>query len=315
VSIILATSSKERRRLPILRVLGVLCGSYFCAATCLAADIRTWAFEATIVQLDDPAFTAADVRLGDTVRGTFSYDITTAPDPNPAPDLASYTPRPGFRGVQVAIENPRTDTQIEYVPLVSLGIEYWIDIWTNGETTPSEDDDESGVYFYQFTTPPNPDWAYSDFINMGFDRPGILNELSLPTEYDLGDWPRAWIYLWADELVEGITAQFHTVTPVSPGDFDIDGDVDAQDYDSWRSDYGIQGYTDADGNRDSRIDAADYVIWRDNLGGGTTTPFEVAEPMSLTLGMLPCLAVRLIILRHRPRIYRPFATNGERGME
>jgi hypothetical protein len=272
---------------------------------CPAAEIRTWAFEATIVQLDDPAFTAADVRLGDPVRGTFSYDLSTAPDPNTDSDIAYYTPRPGFRGVQVVIENPRTDARIEYVPVVTLESEYWIEVWTNGETTPAEDDDESGVYFYQFTTLADPAWRLSDFIHMGFDRPELLTDFSLPTEYDLDDWPRAWIYLWTDHVLKGLTAQFHAVTPVMAGDYDIDGDVDAQDYDSWRSDYGIRGYTDADGNRDSRIDAADYVIWRDSLGAGTATSTTIPEPRSALLLFLLCLLLSGLSMgtqKHEPRV-------------
>jgi hypothetical protein len=289
-----------------LRALCVLCGYSFCAEYGWAAEIRTWAFEATVVQLDDPAFTAADVRLGDTVRGTFSYDLTTAPG-NPAPDLATYAPLPGFRGVQVAIENPRTDTRIEYVPVVTQGFEYEIEVWTNGETTPAEEDDESGVYFYQFTTPPNPDWAYSDFINMGFNRPGLLTDFSLPTEYDLDDWPSAWIYLWADDIPLGLTAQFHTVTPVLPGDYDLDGDVDSQDYDSWRSDYGVHGYTDADGNRDSRVDTVDYVIWRDNnLGTGIATSTMIPEPSTALLCFLLCLLA--VCLREHKTMNRVLLT-------
>ena len=106
---------------------------------------------------------------------------------------------------------------------------------------------------------------------------------------------RAVVWLWADDLLDGITAEVHTIFPVTPGDYDLDGDIDAQDYGSWQSDYGVGGYSDADGNRDGSIDAADYVRWRKNLAAAVADPAAtVPEPTSTTLGMLAlvCLLPR-----------------------
>ena len=47
------------------------------------------------------------------------------------------------------------------------------------------------------------------------------------------------------------------------GDYDIDGDVDRDDYDVWRSSFGSNLLLAADGNRDGRVDIADYTVWRD----------------------------------------------------
>ena len=50
------------------------------------------------------------------------------------------------------------------------------------------------------------------------------------------------------------------------GDYDIDGDVDANDYTVWRSNYGSNLLLAADGNHNGVVDAADYIVWRDHLG-------------------------------------------------
>ena len=52
------------------------------------------------------------------------------------------------------------------------------------------------------------------------------------------------------------------------GDYDADGDVDANDYGVWRSAFGsatILYGSGADGNFDGVVDAADYVVWRKSL--------------------------------------------------
>ncbi len=49
-----------------------------------------------------------------------------------------------------------------------------------------------------------------------------------------------------------------------PGDYDGDGDVDATDYTTWKTDFGTHSY-DSDGNGDATVNLADYTIWRDHL--------------------------------------------------
>lgn len=56
------------------------------------------------------------------------------------------------------------------------------------------------------------------------------------------------------------------VTTEYAADFDLDGDVDADDYAKWKSDYGQNAESDANG--DGLSNAADYVIWRNTLGSG-----------------------------------------------
>ena len=76
-----------------------------------------------------------------------------------------------------------------------------------------------------------------------------------------------------------------------PGDYDVDGDVDANDYLVWRDTYGgtpVSG-TGADGNGDGVVDAADYTVWRDNLGAQLTPSASAdaaPEPSAIAVGVL-----------------------------
>jgi hypothetical protein len=66
----------------------------------------------------------------------------------------------------------------------------------------------------------------------------------------------------------GTPGRDDTPTPELPGDYDLSGVVDEQDYTVWRSNWGssVPAGTSADGNADGMVDAADYVLWRMNLG-------------------------------------------------
>jgi hypothetical protein len=51
-----------------------------------------------------------------------------------------------------------------------------------------------------------------------------------------------------------------------PGDFNLDGTVDAADEVVWRETEGSKTDLRADGNRDGRVDQADYNVWRSHFG-------------------------------------------------
>lgn len=63
------------------------------------------------------------------------------------------------------------------------------------------------------------------------------------------------------------------------GDYDIDGDVDADDYHLWRDAYGSTLHLAADGNGDGVVGPADFAVWRDNLGQTLEAP--LATPIAL----------------------------------
>lgn len=88
------------------------------------------------------------------------------------------------------------------------------------------------------------------------------------------------------ELYEGLFAAL-----VTPGDYDLDGDVDAADYDAWTSQSGTTGVASADGNRDGLVNAIDYTIWRDRFDAiGTALEAAVPEPTSAVLALLAVAA-------------------------
>jgi hypothetical protein len=86
----------------------------------------------------------------------------------------------------------------------------------------------------------------------------------------------------------------------SPGDFNLDGVVDAADYTVWRDNLGAGLLGDA--NFDGIADAADLAIWRDAYGevrqqlALTGSSLAVPEPASAAMAFLAlaaCLRVRL----------------------
>jgi hypothetical protein len=102
--------------------------------------------------------------------------------------------------------------------------------------------------------------------------PGIArwSDYSSAVTVDPNDAHRFWIsnaYVSGRNLASTWVSELF-VTPVLPGDYDFDGDVDEADYGTWRSTFGSQVThgTKADGNGDGVVNGADYVVWRKNLG-------------------------------------------------
>jgi hypothetical protein len=99
-------------------------------------------------------------------------------------------------------------------------------------------------------------------------------------------------------------------TPLVPGDYNLDGTVDAADYQVWRSDFGnsteISPLIHGDGNADGTVDAADYAIWRNHvgeswsgLGSGSIDPHSVPEP---TTSLQVAIVALIGLLAFRPAI-------------
>ncbi|HEX6961299.1 MAG TPA: PEP-CTERM sorting domain-containing protein, partial [Lacipirellula sp.] len=86
------------------------------------------------------------------------------------------------------------------------------------------------------------------------------------------------------------------LAPVTPGDFDGDGDVDGDDLAQWRGDFGASALSDADGDGDS--DGADFLAWQRQLGSGAALSAAAAgvpEPSAtalLTLALAALLAAK-----------------------
>jgi hypothetical protein len=267
---------------------------------CAAADIRTWAFEATIFYMDDPQKQFGDVRLGDPVRGTFSYDVSLPRDASSSPpQWADYTHPGWFQGLRMAIDNPRTGEELRWGGEADDYRDYFVAVFRE---SPYYDPGTSAVAFWSTTEPP-PRRGLLPVVYMEFLGPSVLTEISLPTAYHLDDWPSAALYFGATgNPTDAVIAQIHTLTPITPGDFTLDGDVNADDYSLWQSTYGPTGISEADWDRNGTVDASDYVVWRKNAGT-TSVPQPVAavpEPTA-TAVLLPAAVSFAVCIGHRYR--------------
>lgn len=77
-------------------------------------------------------------------------------------------------------------------------------------------------------------------------------------------------------------------SPVSIGDYNADGVVNAADYSVWRDELGQSGAgLSADGNGDNTVNSLDYAIWRSNYGtaagAATTNIVQAPSPATCTL--------------------------------
>jgi hypothetical protein len=93
-------------------------------------------------------------------------------------------------------------------------------------------------------------------------------------------------------LAIGPGAKVYRVRYVNPllGDYDIDGDVDSQDYNPYRSAFGSNYLLASDGNRDNVVSAADYVVWRkftSSSGASILATAETEDSSSPTLAAAP----------------------------
>ena len=68
--------------------------------------------------------------------------------------------------------------------------------------------------------------------------------------------------------------EVQTAAPALPGDYNLDGIVDAVDYTVWRDTLGqsVPAFSGADGNGDAQITEADYQVWRSNFGATLPSP-------------------------------------------
>ncbi|HEX2473607.1 MAG TPA: PQQ-dependent sugar dehydrogenase [Lacipirellulaceae bacterium] len=109
--------------------------------------------------------------------------------------------------------------------------------------------------------------------------------------------------LYIAYLVTGDVYRINTNATVA-GDYNGDGDVDVDDYNTWRASFGLSSqpnFPPADGNRNGVVDTADYVIWRKAFGAaGAGSSFEgVPEPSTMLL--IISFATAAVFVLRRPR--------------
>ncbi len=102
------------------------------------------------------------------------------------------------------------------------------------------------------------------------------------------------IELFSFDLFSGVSSVFGgaELYETHAGDFDLDGDVDEVDLQTWESGYGdtpFAAYQDGDSNADGSIDGFDFLIWQRNFGIPLPTvaaSASVPEPSTLLLASL-----------------------------
>lgn len=75
---------------------------------------------------------------------------------------------------------------------------------------------------------------------------------------------------WSERILE------YFGNPAIPADFDLDGDVDGEDFLLWQQNFGLANGAlpgDGDANRDGRVDGEDFLIWQ--------ATFSVSQPRSI----------------------------------
>lgn len=69
---------------------------------------------------------------------------------------------------------------------------------------------------------------------------------------------------WRASAVNGGSPGTDGSLPQAPGDYDHDGSVNENDFETWKASFGstVAPGNGADGSGDGKVDAADYVVWR-----------------------------------------------------
>jgi hypothetical protein len=85
---------------------------------------------------------------------------------------------------------------------------------------------------------------------------------------------------WARENYE-----FMFMPATLPGDYNVDGSIDAADYVVWRDTFGsatdLRANGDNIGPSENVIDEADYVVWRANFGASRALSVPLAKQTSV----------------------------------
>lgn len=158
--------------------------------------------------------------------------------------------------------------------------------------------------------------ANLDFQNGGFTVFGrivftgtaTMNAIAALTRYDLDPFPQDAfdnVPLQPDiEMVKPLKDRLVYVTDVfirtaiPAADYDIDADVDLNDYNVWKSTLGSTTDARADGNGNGIVDAADYVMWRKAFGPtGASVVGIVPEASTAILLLLAAIHISLLRLR------------------
>jgi hypothetical protein len=89
------------------------------------------------------------------------------------------------------------------------------------------------------------------------------------------------------------------VIDVIPGDYDLDDDVDGNDFLVWQRDLGSTTNLNADGSNNGVVDAADLTIWKTQFPPSLPPPVASAVPEPTGLGLALATFLATIVARRR----------------
>jgi autotransporter-associated beta strand protein len=124
------------------------------------------------------------------------------------------------------------------------------------------------------------------FLSVSGGAGGMFDTLDLPSLAPGLTW----------SINPGNVTVFLHVVAALPGDYSMNGVVDAADFTVWRDTLGQTGNgLAADGNNDQRIDDADLAVWRSQFGqslpGAGQAATNVPEPAALSIALLAAVGI------------------------
>jgi len=215
------------------------------------------------------------------ITGTFSYDIPSSEARGPD---NSRVYRQAIQGGLTFDAFGSNETSILHI----VANQYTVTV--NNDFLPQNTPSPIDSFEVDLIPPPGPFLANNSSITSTKSR------LSIPFNWDEqtftgNDQP----YLWPDlppvsDVTVGLIGTFSapgafdvkTLTRIQPrqGDYNVDGQVDANDYLEWRNAFGDSDppHAYADGNGNGIVDGADYVVWRSAQSLSNASSASVPEP-------------------------------------
>jgi hypothetical protein len=148
----------------------------------------------------------------------------------------------------------------------AVGAELSMKVWKDGEQEPSE-----------------PQWQFTDPDPLGPGPFGVAAQ-----HWRSGSTPPGIVDATFDDIF---------FTTVHEADFDLDGDVDGDDFLIWQASFGVDGGGDGDGDGDT--DGDDFLIWQTEFGSGSGLAGAVVpEPASIVLLLAALVGAVFVQRRH-----------------